>query len=244
MSDKNMDAIVARFKNKKTKKRKDPDAAIKNMAVIYKKTVMESIYFLYVDDEDEWPIYIGRTKQTLKARLSKHLSESKTGNSKKCKALRTLQAEGFKINIMLIDEWPASEAGRAEDLAISNALGQGLKLLNTIENVGVDDYIVEIDENSKKSVWYPDILLEAEWVKGYKRAKSGEYGCDINGVEFYCKVKNVKKSFYFRFEHSIYGEWKIDSCVSPTHARQIIIDYFMPFTDSHKIMIEHMKKKA
>ncbi len=216
------------------KKRIDQDDAIKKAVAKAKKIKIESIYYLYVDEEKDWPIYIGRTKQTLKARLGKHISESKTGNSKKCNALRTLISEGFKIQIGLIDEWPTNEAGRAEDLAISNAIGAGLKLLNTIENVGTDDYIVEIDGDVKKSVWVVSDFSDG-WVKGHGKCIANEWHKEINGVSFFRAGRSR-----LRFDHPVYRQW---DCLGITWevCVQNAINFFTPGTEQRERMIAGIK---
>lgn len=64
-------------------------------------------------------LYIGRTKN-LKKRLSQHLRESLTGNTKKCVRIRELVDAGIDIEIVPVLEVDVGELGSAEDDAISN----------------------------------------------------------------------------------------------------------------------------
>lgn len=232
-----LEALTERLRNagKAKKKRVDPDAAIKAMVAKSKKPKTENIYYLYPDDLKDLKIYIGRTIQTLPQRLSKHLSESKTGTSKKCCGLRAIQAEGCKINIGLIDVVDHTEAGKREDLEISNAIGSGLTLLNSVAACP-DLYSIDVDDlDGEKTVWTVELFLNANWVKGGCRAKTGEWFATIGGVEWY-RVGWSK----MRFHHSVWGQWKIGGM-----SREILLKnavaYFTQGTPQRKNMIEWCK---
>ena len=160
----------------------------------------ESIYALFAEPYDDIPVYVGRTKGTLKARLSKHLSESKKGSSKKCRGIRQLLDEGFDIGIMLLQTVDVSTPSSAEDLWITNIQGRGIELLNS--QAGDSDRHQFIPDPDYVSVpWSVDLLNELEWSKDYIACGKGEWGATTKGVSFY------RKGFSkLRFVHAAMGK--------------------------------------
>ena len=128
----NLERLKENLRGKK--KRKDPNQWLIDAAAVAKKSVnkkikpdwyIERIYALHIDDYDDLVdcIYIGVTSDTLKARLSKHLSEAQHGTSKKDKTIKKLLMAGCLINIKLLEEYDSRIDGNQdrEDYYITQA---------------------------------------------------------------------------------------------------------------------------
>lgn len=74
-------------------------------------------------------IYVGRTTQTLKARLAAHLRDARTKPGKKNETIKIFLNEGMKITIELVEE--VENYTSNEEFVRQEAEWDGAKLLNS-----------------------------------------------------------------------------------------------------------------
>lgn len=114
---------------------------------------MNKIYALVCPVSNEVR-YIGKTSQTLKARLAAHCSDAKrSDNSHKCRWIRKLSRKSLRPTIWLLEEVPKGIGWQDRERAwISKAFEYRIRLTNqTLGGDGVD-YVDPIrkEENSKR----------------------------------------------------------------------------------------------
>lgn len=168
------------------------------------KTSIEYIYGLYIDDDDDYIVYCGRSDDP-EGRLKKHITESNNNKcqTKKCKTLRALMAEGRVINVKILETVDISVPNSAEDLWVVNLQGKGQALLNS--KAGDQERFKHIpDPEYIKVPWSAALINNADWSKDYFACKKGEQGCCIKGISLYRRGTSKMRAV-----HPIKGQFEI-----------------------------------